>query len=158
MSIKKVLKQQTLDGEKVKEYVSIIEDNKRIFQQALKNRFTLGYKFFIYKLNSKLGHFKDLPYIGYTQNKIKRIRRHLINAIGPHGESFGYVNVVPIHMAIIEVIKFKNNIEIIQNEINKLIYPEKVIIQNKDDIYCWLSDHNNRSEFIQIMNFLMTSS
>ncbi len=147
-------KQLTLDGTFIKEYIVRTEVGEDIFLDVLKNRVKHGYKFILYILICKLESLKDLPYIGYTKNMKKRFRDHIMNGIGPHGKGYAYVNVVPLHQAIIKMIKL--NLNLIEKKIQQISNDKGVVIGNKDDLYCWLENHLKRPEYHQVMDFLVT--
>jgi len=150
------LKQKTLDGTMIKEYILRDEVGERKFREISNNKGKYGYEFTLYHLKYKgLGEFRELPYIGYTKNIKKRYRNHLMNAIGPHGKGYNYVNIVPLHQAIINTLNLRENLKAIKEEIYRLNPRAEVLLQDMDDLYNWLSINQKIPYRDEVMEFII---
>lgn len=150
------LKQKTLDGTMIKDYILRDEVGERKFREISNNKAKYGYEFTLYHLKYKgLGEFRELPYIGYTKNIKKRYRNHLMDAIGPHGKEYGYVNIVPLHQAIINTLNLSENLKAIKDEIYRLNPRAEVFLQDTDDLYNWLSINQKIPYRDEVMDFII---
>lgn len=126
------------------------------FEKISKNPLKYGYKYVLYKLESKLIPYLNLPYIGYTKNFNRRIKNHIDDTLNSKIKSIMTGEEISRYLMKATCLALEMELNSIQTEIQQ-IEPQidEDNIQDLQAISNWLDFNRGSWKSQKLYNFII---
>lgn len=126
------------------------------FEKISKNPLKYGYKYVLYKLESKLTPYLNLPYIGYTKSFNRRIKNHIDDTLNSKIKSIKTGEEISRYLMKATCLALEMELNLIQTEIQR-IEPQvdEYNIQDLQAISNWLDFNRGSWKSQKLYNFII---